>query len=61
MNRVERLIYKNCESKAKFKNEKIAMNKALKYGIEYFKCPICGYYHLTKHRLGKEWEKDYLK
>lgn len=60
MGKVAKFIISSCSRKAGFKNENIARDKANKYGLEYYFCQTCGKFHLTKRKLGKEWEKDYL-
>lgn len=39
--------YLNCKQKVKYNHDK-AVTKAKEYGLYYYKCNICGHYHLTK-------------
>lgn len=39
---------KSCKNKAQFSHE-VAIKKAKYYGQFYYKCNICGCYHLTSH------------
>lgn len=39
--------YLNCKQKVKYNHDR-AVLKAKEYGLYYYKCNVCGHYHLTK-------------
>lgn len=57
---VNNFISRSCSRKKKYHNEWDAIYAAEKYDLEYYFCQVCGCWHTTKHKLGKQWEKDYL-
>ena len=46
-----------CTYKTKFSHEQ-AKEKAQEYGIYYYKCNICGSYHLTKQQTYESIMED---
>lgn len=60
MTKLDKFITSSCSRKAKIKNENVARDKAYKYGLEYYYCPICNTFHLTRKKRGKEWVKEVL-
>lgn len=51
---LDNFIFNSCSRKKKIPTESDAITKAMKYGIDYYFCDICGYYHLTSHKMKKE-------
>ena len=49
--------YLNCKSKVKC-NLKNAQNRAKELGLFYYKCNICGSYHLTKQQTYESTMED---
>lgn len=44
----KRNIREHCEPKKAYPNQMAAMNAGIRTGLNWYRCPYCGNYHLTK-------------